>query len=270
MSAEDRARPLRTPIVELVAGLGHLLALAGVLQLLEIVVGQNPLALPLGGAIAAELIAAHAGVTWSDVSDEATALFGELARAAAKGALPVALAVTVVVIVARAAGLAEIDAGHPSATVVIAVLRAVCIGARDELLFRGIPLAAAARARLPRSAAIAFGVLAGGASLALLPSVTPAAIALEIAAGLAFALLWRFGTIAGVAAHATWVLLVGSALHGSMLDVVRTRGALTVGAHADGLPAALGGAALLVSTFAMLRWARRRARSDRAIPPAAS
>ncbi len=247
-----------------------MLALAAILQILERVVGQNPFALPIAGAIAAELVAANVGVTWG-VLDGKPASLGDLARAAGRGALPVIAAVAIVVLVARVAGLAEVDAGHPSATLVFALLRAVALGARDELLFRGIPLAAAERAKIPRSAAIAFGVLAGGASLALVPSVTPVAIALELCTGLAFALLWRFGTVAGVAAHATWALLIGAGLHGTLLEIAWTRGALAVGPHADGAPAVLGGAALLACAFAAFAWSRRAmpARSDSTDSPAA-
>jgi hypothetical protein len=258
----------RTPLVELLVALAHMLALAGVLRALEPIVGQNPFALPIAGAIAAELIAANVGVTWGELDGKPASL-GDLVRAAGRGALPVVAAVAIVVLVARLAGVAEVDAGHPSATHVFALVRAVALGARDELLFRGIPLAAAERAKIPRAVAIAFGVLAGGASLLFVPSVTPVAIALEICSGLAFALLWRYGTVAGVAAHATWALLIGAGLHGTFLEIAWTRGALAVGPHADGPPAVIGGAALLACAFAAVTWSRRTARCDSTDPPAA-
>jgi hypothetical protein len=246
-----------------------MLALAAVLRGLEAIVGQNPFALPIAGAIAAELIAAQVGVTWSNLDGKPAAL-GDLARASAKGAAPIAIAVVLVVGVGRAFGIAEVDAGHPSATLLFAAVRAVAIGARDELLFRGIPLAAAERAKVPRTAAITFGVLAGVASLAWMPSVTPAAIALEACSGLAFALLWRWGTVSAVAAHAAWALLIGAGLHGSVIEVSWSRGALAIGAHAEGPPAAIAAVAILVATIGWVVAARRRGmRADPADRPAA-
>ena len=73
----------------------------------------------------------------------------------------------------------------------------------------------------------------------MVPGVTPAALALAVASGWLFASLWERdrGAWAAVGAHAAWTLLVGSALHGGIVDLDWTRGELAVGAAAAGAPA---------------------------------
>lgn len=255
--------PRRAPLVELAIGGVYLIGIGAALTLIERALGSSPLAFAIAGAVIAEVVATRAGVRWKD--GLASTKLVDLARAAGQGAAPIAVACALVVVVARVLGVADVAAGAPTTALVFALLRAVAVGVRDELFYRGLPLAAVERAGAPRAAAIAFGALAGAAPLALAPGATPAALALEVTAGLAFALLWSWGPVAAVAAHATWALLIGAGLHGALLDVAFTDGALTSGPHASGAPALIAiGALAVVSAYAYARLRGRAPAAGRA------
>jgi hypothetical protein len=128
-------------------------------------------------------------------------------------------------------------------------MRSAAIGVRDELMLRGIVLTAAARARVSPMIAAVVSALAGGAVLALVPSVSVGAVALAITSGFFFALLWqRFqGAWAAVGAHAFWVFLIGAALRGAFIDVAWSNGSLTSGGKSTG-----GAAWLAAGVFGLL------------------
>jgi hypothetical protein len=141
-----------------------------------------------------------------------------------------------------------------SAALVFALLRVVATAVRDELLFRGIPLAASRRAGVPEPVARAFAALVSGAALVFVPGVSAGALALAVASGWLFAALWERdrGAWAAIGAHAVWALIVGSALHGGVVDAVWNHGELAVGIGASGAPAWVA-SAVLVLFAALLR-----------------
>jgi membrane protease YdiL (CAAX protease family) len=262
----------RTQALEVGVGAAWLIGLAAALQLVGLLVGQNPLAAAVVGAVVVDLAVSRAGVRW-DARGPSTAK--RQAKELLLGA-GVALAVLAVVLgVALAFGLARVGHGHPSVAVGLALLRAVGVGVRDELLFRGLVLTIAARASVPGGYAVAFAALAGGASIALTPGATAEAVLLTVASGAAFALLyrWRAGAWAAIGAHAAWVFLGGAALRGTLLDVTWTSGQLSETMRASGTPAllaTLGWAACAVALALWTRALKPRTLIDPPAPRAAS
>jgi membrane protease YdiL (CAAX protease family) len=239
---------------ELAMGAAWLLGIACMLRAIELLLGQNPLAVALLGALVVDFATSRAGVSWQvPEGDGAAAAIGRrlgLGAAAATAAVLVALAVGAV------SGQVAIEAGTPSAAMGLALLRAVAIGARDELLLRGLVLSAARRAGAREAHAVAFSALASGATIALAPGSTPAAFALACASGWLFAEVWRRagGALAAIAAHALWSLATTSLLRGGVAYAVWTSGTLTEGARASGAAAWLGAAACATLAAAATRW----------------
>jgi hypothetical protein len=235
----DRPRPAH-PLIDLGLGAAWLVGSAAALQILDGVLGRAALGTALAGAILVDFAAGRAGVRW-EVDDAGPDAWKRAAQRVAAGA-GVALALAAALLGA-AVGLGWIDgrgAGmHPSSALGFALARAAAIGVRDELLYRGIPLAAAARAGVPAPIARGFAALSGGAALALVPGVSPAAVALAVGSGWLFAALWERDRApwAAVGAHATWALVLGSVLHGGLFDADWVKGNLSIDASAAGAPA---------------------------------
>ena len=106
--------------------------------------------------------------------------------------------------------------------------------------------------------------LTGTASMALLPFVSFAAMALTAASGWLFATLWQRdrGAWSAVGAHAMWGLLTGALLRGGLLDVVFVDGSLALGPRAAGAPAGIATAiAILASVIVPRLPGFRRARA---------
>jgi len=267
VTSTSRAEPRpASPLVELGLGAAWLVGSAAVLLILDGVLGAASMATALIGALLIDLMSARAGVRW-DVAGAAGEPWGEplpegtpkrIERRVATGAavglvaggVVVAISVALRWLIGRGAGL------HPTYALGFALLRAAAVAVRDELLYRGIPLFAAARAGVRGPVARAFSALASGAAIALMPGVTPGAVALAIGSGWLFATLWQRdrGAWAAFGAHAAWVLLVGSGLHGGLLDLDWAVGNLAIGPSADGPPAwlaavVLAGAGVAVSAF---------------------
>lgn len=158
-------------------------------------------------------------------------------------------AVVVVLVLGAILGWVSVERGGPSTSIAFALMRSAAIGVRDELMLRGIVLTAAARAGVSPMVGAVVAALAGGAVLALVPSVSVGAVALAITSGFFFALLWqRFqGAWAAVGAHGFWVFLIGAALRGSVIDVGWSNGSLTPGGRSTG-----GAAWLAAGVFALL------------------
>jgi hypothetical protein len=155
------------------------------------------------------------------------------------GASAGALIVVVTVVFGLAFGWARASMGMPSSVLGFAVLSAAAVSVRDELLYRGVVLAAAERARIAAPLAAVYAGLAGAAAIALLPESSPAAVVLSFASGWFFAVLWQRGQSAwvAVAAHATWVFVAGPLLRGGLVDVTWSNGSLSLSARAEGAPA---------------------------------
>jgi uncharacterized protein len=243
------------PLVELGLGAAWLVGLAAAVQILDQIIGPANLGAAIFGAMGVDIAAARAGVRW----DEDTLPLDAPRRAAARVAVGAAVAVGVAGLAIAVAGAFhwfQVEGTVPvSAALAFALARAAAVSVRDELLFRGIPLAAAARAGIPAPVARVFAALVSGASLVLVPGVTAGAIALAVASGWLFASLWSRdrGAWAAVGAHAAWMLVTGSVMHGGALEVTWTTGELTVGASAAG-PPAWTAALLLVAAGVGVRW----------------
>jgi hypothetical protein len=246
------------PLLELGLGAAWLLGVAAVLQILERVLPAVSVGVAILGALLVDYCAGRSGVRWTTVEGESP-----LAARRVAGGAAVALAVGLgVILVARAAGwLAGHGEGvHASSAIGFAVLRAAAVATRDELLYRGIPLAAAARAGVRPSVARAFAALVGGAAIALVPGSSPAAVALAVAGGWLSASLWARdrGAWGAVGAAAAWQVLFGSVLHGGLFDVDWMVGNLAIGVGSWGPPAWLATAALAAAGVGVTRMAARR------------
>jgi uncharacterized protein len=257
MAKRDEGAPSApaSPLIELGLGAAWLVGISAALQVLDAVLGPANLGVAIFGALGTDLAAGRAGVRWdrdAKAGDDPRIPARRLAAGAG-----VALAVGVAAVgIAGALRWFHVEATpSPSAALAFAVARAAAISVRDELLFRGIPLAAAARAGVPAPIARGFSALVSGAALVLVPGVTPAALALAIASGWLFASLWERdrGAWAAVGAHAAWALLLGSVIHGGVLDLAWTTGELTVGASAAGAPAWIASVALLAAAALLPR-----------------
>lgn len=249
-------------LVEIGLGAAWLVGLAAALQVFDQISGAAELRTPLFGALAIDLLAGRAGVRWEWDDAGIDARRHAVRRVGVGAAVALVVGGVVVAVAAMLRWFHGEAAVRPSAALAVAVARAAAVAVRDELLFRGVPLAAAARARVPAPVARAFAALVSGATVVMVPGVTPAAVALAIASGWLFAALWERdrGAWAAVGAHGAWILLLGSALHGGLYEVEWTHGELAVGASAAGAPAWVAAALLTAAGFAVLRlpWARVR------------
>jgi hypothetical protein len=240
---------------ELGQGAAWLVGIGAALQILDAVLGPANLGAAIFGALGTDLAAGRAGVRWDRdaVKDEAPRT--PVRRIAAGAAVALAAGIATIGVAAALRWFHVEATLGPSTALAFAVARAAAVSVRDELLFRGIPLAAAARAGVPAPIARGFSALVSGASLVLVPGVTPAALALAVASGWLFASLWEKdrGAWAAVGAPAAWVLLLGSVLHGGVVDLAWTTGELTVGASAAGAPTWIACAALIAAAAILPR-----------------
>ena len=136
-----------------------------------------------------------------------------------------------------------------------AAARAAAMVVCDALPFwRWTSLAVAVRALVRPAIAQAFAGLLGGAAIALVRGVTPRR-GPGGGVGLVFAALWMRdrGAWGAIGAHAVWLLLLGSVLHGGLLNLDWSNGDLVTGAHASGAPAWLAAIVPVVAGLAVPR-----------------
>jgi len=259
----------RGALVELALAGAWIVGLGAGLQVLEQLLGPANLGGAIFGALAVDLATGRVGVRWDwdepapvgDAAPPSSARAG-MVRGAKGLALGLGLGALVAAICV-AAGWAHLGpVAKPGLALAFAVARAAALAVRDELLFRGLPFAAASRAGIPPVWARAFGALAGGAAVLLVPGAGPAAVLLGVSSGLLFATLWERdgGAWMAVGAHTGWRLLVGSLLHGGLMDLDWHHGELAVGATASGGPAWLAIGTLAAAAVAIRRRTLRSAR----------
>lgn len=261
-------KPPPTLLLELSLGAAWLIGLAAILQLLTALIGQSPLAVGLAGAVIADVVSSRAGVRWDDALDPAEPGYrARIARRIGVGAGLGAVAAGVTVLGAVALGWVRLAPGHVSLGLGFALVRAVAVAVRDELLLTGIAFTAAARAGVSSRFALAFAALAHGAAIALAPGAGAPAFVLATASGALSAALWQRyrGAWAAVAASASWTLLAGTGLRGGFLDATWTDGALALGARAFGPPAWL--AAIVLAVLALRVGSLGRAPAVEQEPP---
>lgn len=250
--SDDAERPPSTPLVEIGLGLAWLLGIAALLQLVELFMGHILLGAALAGAVIADVACTWAGVRW-DQGEKRPWKAAVNRLAAGAGVAAAVVAVTF----AAGAPIRKLDisAGSPSMGIFLGVLRAASVAIRDELVFRGVPLVAAARAGVSKPIARGFAALAGGAAMVSLPGANPASVALAVASGWLFATLWQRdrGAWSAVGAHAAWALCTGALLRGGIADIAFHEGNFGLGPRASGLPAWIAAAIALLAAALLPR-----------------
>jgi hypothetical protein len=251
-------------------GAAWLVGLSAATQIVAGLFASNVLATAVVQALIVDLALGRAGVRWDPAADgKAGPDYRVAARRAAIGA-GAALAVTVIVsAVGAALGWAKITAQASAASLGFGLLRAIAIGVRDALMYAGLPLYFAGRAKgTPRLAAVVFGALAAGATLALQPEASPANIALAVAAAAAVAAFWAHdgtGWAAGGVA-AGFPFFAGVAARGGLIDVDWEKGMFAPGLRASGAPAWIGAAAFFAMA-GVLVWRARQGRGPGTATP---
>ena len=251
-SEKGKPRPIGTPLVELGMGLAWLLGTAAALQVAELLASKYMMAVAILGAVIADVASTWAGVRWDEGEKRAwKAAVGRLAAGAGVAAAVIAVTFGVGAVM----GKVDVQAGAPSVGIFLVVLRCAAIAVRDELIFRGIPIVAAARAGVPAPIARGFAALAGAASIASLPGVSAASLVLVAATGWLFASLWQRdrGAWGAVGAHAAWALLTGAVLRGGIVDMAFKEGNLVLGPRASGAPAWIAAGVAVVAAVVLPR-----------------
>jgi uncharacterized protein len=262
VGSETREPVKASPLREIARGAAYLVGIAAAVRLGEVVVGRSPLGAALVGAVIVDLATYRVGVRWDADASTKERSWRRLGRGLALG-LGVALVLVVVPVAAAVfVGGAKISLGSPSLSLAFALLRAAAVGTRDELLYRGVPLAVAARAGLSLPVAIGYGALVGSSALVLAPRVSWESVVLALSEGVLFAVLWvrTRAAWASVAAHAGFLFFAGVGLRGGLVEVVWGDGLLADGVRSRGLPALVCAAVALL--LAALAWKK--------LPPAQS
>ncbi|MEO5725740.1 MAG: CPBP family glutamic-type intramembrane protease [Byssovorax sp.] len=250
--ADKAPRPPGPPLVEIGIGIAWLLGAAALLQVVELLLGRVIMGAAIAGAVIADIASTWAGVRWD--AEKKRPWKDAVARLGA-GAGVAAGVIAVTFALGAALGRLEVRAGAPSLGIFLVVLRAAAVAVRDELVFRGIPLVAAARAGVSKPIARGFAALAGAASIACLPGASLASITLTAASGWLFATLWQRdrGAWSAVGAHAAWALLTGAVLRGGLVDIAFREGNLGLGPRASGAPAWIAAAIAVVAAVLLPR-----------------
>ena len=259
-------RPFGTPLVELGLGLAWLLGTVAALQAVELLFSKFIMAVAISGAVIADVASTWAGVRWDEGTKRA---WKDAVGRLAAGAGLVAAVIAVTFAVGAVMGRVDVQAGAPSAGIFLVILKCAAIALRDELIFRGIPIVAAARAGVPAPIARGFAALAGAASIASLPGVSAASLMLAAATGWLFATLWQRdrGAWSAVGAHAAWALLTGAVLRGGVVDMAFKEGNLMLGPRASGVPAWIAAGAAVVAAVVLPRLPGFRAHPTAPLAP---
>jgi len=212
---------------------------------------DNPLLALVIGFFVVDLVAGRVGAGFGE---------GNVYRQGAIGlGIGAALALSVA-LVTLASSSATIALGAPTLMTLLAAARPFLAAFRDELLFRGMPLAFAKRAHTPDAYALVFAALLGVAPLLGAPSVRPEALILTFTAGLFSALLFRAGAgRVAFFAHAGWLFFADIGFRGALLDVSFHQGAIAPFARASGFPAWIAATLFASGAAGVIAWQRRAA-----------
>lgn len=221
----------------------RLLAMGAVVFALEAFLDAYRLAALLMGAFAVEFLSGKAGLRWDETGSKSML---QSLRVGALGFALGALSVLLVVGGGAAFGLVRVSLGAPTLVGAgMGLAMALAQAARDEVLFRGAPLALM-RGKIADRWALPFVALLGAAPLLAHPDPSLPGIATVVVTGWIFALAWRVGKGMPLAfgAHAGWLFMMGAGSRGSVLDVSLGAGQLLPPVDATG-----GIAWLAVATF---------------------
>jgi len=210
------------------------------------------------GALAVDWMARRAGMRWDESGADRWQVVGlRLAAGAGVGAA-IALAATLAVVVA---GRGTVTLGSPAPVGIgIGVVSALALAARDELLFRGLPLALMS-GRVADRWALPFTALLGAAPLVLSRTATATGVVVTLLSGFVFALLWRSGRgmYRAWGAHAGWLFFAGAGVRGMLLDVRFASGQILPMGSATGWPAWASIALFAAGAAVLILIDRRRA-----------
>ncbi|MBI5538370.1 MAG: hypothetical protein HY898_36945 [Deltaproteobacteria bacterium] len=247
----------RSELSKLAVGALTVAALGVVVHLLDGWMQTNPLAGAIIGAVLVDLVGGRLGLTWDETKQ---AKGGALALTVLRGfAFGAGLALGIAVI-ASMLRWARITQGSPSLMGLgLGVASPLAIAARDEVLYRGVPLLVM-RGRISDRWALPFCALLGAAPIVLRPGASVIGVVLAASTGAFFTVLWRVGRGAWLpwGAHAGWLFMAGAGIHGSLLDVWFKDGLLVPVARAHGNPAWLGALVFAMAAFAAAWWYARR------------
>jgi len=243
-----KTEPRSTPVAEVARGVGWLVGTAFAVRLVETLIGRSPLGAALAGAVVVDLAMTRAGVKWDGDEDRAR-VRARMWRGFCLGTGITCVLVAVSIIPTLIVGGATIGLGTLSSTLLFGALRGGAEGVRDELLYRGLPIVVAERARVPGTWTIGYCALAGASPL-LLEQVSFEAILQAVSLGVLFTMLWvrTKAAWAPISAHAAWFFLAGIGLRGAVLDVSWTSGMLAENGRTRGLPAVVCTAATILLT----------------------
>lgn len=242
---------------QLMVGAAGLCGLAIVVHLLDGWFHTNPLAASLIGAVIVDLFGGRLGLQWSEGlpatrSQRALRMLSGIALGAGLALF--------IVLVAATLRWTTVLRGSPSAMGLgLGIAGPLAMAARDELLYRGVPFAIA-RGRVPDRYLLPFVALLGAAPIVLQPGASVIGVVLAIASGAFFAVCWRLGRGAYVAwgAHAGWLFMAGSGVHGALLDAWFKDGVLVPSAKAHGTIAWLAAVAFAIAALGSAQYVARR------------
>jgi hypothetical protein len=248
---------MRPEDVRALARGGAMLLAAGVaLRLLESIFASRPILPVVIGAFALDAWSRRLGVRWmpTPAPESRSQVFRRwVAR------VGIGLGIGLFVVAGSAiGGAARVGFGTASATsMAIGAVRIAAHAFRDELLYRGIPLALA-EGHVPRSWSIAFCTVFGVAPLMLSSGGRLELLVLGAAAAVFFALSWQVGPggFAAWASHTGWLFAIEVVARGAPLDVTWSLSSTT---EASGVPAYIGAAAFGLAAFILYGRKARRA-----------
>ncbi|HQP37694.1 MAG TPA: hypothetical protein PLI95_21065 [Polyangiaceae bacterium] len=241
---------------QLIAGAAALLGLGAGLHLLDGWLHTNPLAASLIGAVVVDLVGGRLGLKWSDQEGLTARLKGLAFLRGFGSGIGIALAVVVVAALLR---WTTVTRGSPSIVgLALGFAAPLALAARDELLFRGLPMALA-RGRVKDRWLLPFVALLGAAPIVLQPGATLIGVVLAVCSGGFHAVCWRLGRGAWIAwgAHAGWSFMAGAGVHGVLLDAWFNDGVLVPAARAHGAVAWLAALLFAIAALGSLHWASR-------------
>ncbi len=188
---------------------------------------QNHTGAVIAQVVIAEFGTGRLGVTWSDaLAPIPTGAM--IARRVARGASLGAAAAVVLLGVAVITRVAELHAGTIGiAPIIVGLLMSAGIGARDELLLRGLVLRAIGPKAFTAERLIACALAGAAWRFGTGTSVAWTSLVFAALTSVALATLWLRdrGAWLPVAANATFMFVTGPLAHGALLDV-RTGGDL--------------------------------------------
>lgn len=214
----------KTDILSFAAGCANVLLVGAAVFLIDGFFESNQLASLVLGTAAVVLLGGRVGLR-SDESDESSP--ASLARKMMFG-LGVGVLFGLLALGASALlGWAKLTPGSPLGMgALFGLVVPIVQAARDELMYRGVPLTVA-EGRVPDAVAIPFCALLGVAPH-LLSRFTVEGLFLIGTSGLLFGLLWRLGRgmYVGWGAHAGWLFMIGAGSRGVLLEATWAKGSL--------------------------------------------